>query len=235
MENPSLSQKIEPWSIDAEAALAHLDSSAQGLSKAEARQRLERHGPNRLREKAPRPAWMKFLDQFKDLLVIVLLGAAILAGAIGDIKDAVVILIVVVFNAGLGFYQEHRAEATLAALKSMLAQHARVRRGGEVLEIPAEDLVPGDIVLLEAGDRIPADARVLAAHNAEVAEAALTGESHAVGKRADALAPGEHPLAERFNMVFMNTVVTRGRIEALVAATGMETEMGRITGLLESA
>jgi len=209
--------------------------SSRGLPPEEARQRLERHGPNRLKEKPPRPAWMKFLDQFKDLLVLVLIGAAALAGAIGDIKDAVVILVVVLFNAGLGFYQEHRAEATLAALKKMLAQHARVRRGGEVLEITAEELVPGDIVLLEAGDRIPADARVLAAHNAEVAEAALTGESHAVGKHADTLAPGEHPLAERCNMVFMNTVVTRGRIEALVAATGMETEMGRITGLLETA
>jgi len=235
MENHNVSQKIEPWTIAADAALAHLDSSAKGLTEAEARQRLERHGPNRLREKPPRPSWMKFLDQFKDLLVIVLIGAAALAGAIGDIKDAVVILIVVVFNACLGFYQEHRAEATLAALKKMLAQHARVRRGGEVLQIPAEDLVPGDILLLEAGDRVPADARVLAAHNAEVAEAALTGESHAVGKHAEALAPGEHPLAERFNMVFMNTVVTRGRIETLVAATGMETEMGRITGLLETA
>ena len=167
--------------------------------------------------------------------MIVLAGAAVLAGAIGDIKDAVVILIVVAFNACLGFYQEYRAEATLAALKKMLAQRARVRRGGEVQEIPAENLVPGDIVLLEAGDRIPADARVLAAHNAEVAEAALTGESHAVGKYADALPAGEHVLAERYNMVFMNTVVTRGRLEVLVAATGMETEMGRITGLLEAA
>ncbi len=235
MENPNASQQMEPWTIAADAALARLGTTPQGLTKAEARQRLERHGPNRLREKPPRPAWMKFLDQFKDLLVIVLIGAAALAGAIGDVKDAVVILIVVVFNACLGFYQEHRAEATLAALKKMLAQHARVRRGGEVLQIPAEDLVPGDILLLEAGDRVPADARVLAAHNAEVAEAALTGESHAVGKHAEALAPGEHPLAERSNMVFMNTVVTRGRIETLVAATGMETEMGRITGLLETA
>lgn len=235
MENHNVSQKMEPWTIAADAALAHFDTTFQGLTEAEARQRLERHGPNRLAQKPPRPAWMKFLDQFKDLLVIVLIGAAALAGAIGDIKDAVVILIVVVFNAALGFYQEHRAEATLAALKKMLAQHARVRRGGEVLEIAAEDLVPGDIVLLEAGDRIPADARVLAAHNAEVAEAALTGESNAVGKHAEALPPGEHPLAERFNMVFMNTVVTRGRIEALIAATGMETEMGRITGLLDTA
>ncbi len=217
------------------AALVHLQASAAGLSEADARQRLERVGPNQLREKPPRPAWLKFVDQFKNLLVLVLIGAAALAAAIGDTKDAVVILVVIVLNAGLGFYQEHRAEATLAALKQMLARHARVRRGGEAVQVGAEALVPGDIVLLDAGDRVPADARVLAAHNAEVAEAALTGESHAVGKHAGPLSAGEHPLAERLNMVFMNTVVTRGRIEALVTATGMQTEMGRISTLLETA
>ncbi len=217
------------------AALVHLQASTAGLSEADARQRLERVGPNQLREKPPRPAWLKFVDQFKNLLVLVLIGAAALAAAIGDTKDAVVILVVIVLNAGLGFYQEHRAEATLAALKQMLARHARVRRGGEAVQVGAEALVPGDIVLLDAGDRVPADARVLAAHNAEVAEAALTGESHAVGKHAGPLSAGEHPLAERLNMVFMNTVVTRGRIEALVTATGMQTEMGRISTLLETA
>ena len=226
---------VEPWSLTPAAALAQLESSAQGLLEAEVRQRLERFGPNQLREKPPRSPWLKFADQFRNLLVLVLIGAAALAAAIGDTKDAVVILIVIVLNAGLGFYQEHRAEATLAALTQMLARHARVRRGGTVLQVATEALVPGDIVLLEAGDRVPADARVLAAHNAEVAEAALTGESQAVGKHAAALAPAAHALAERFNMVFMNTVVTRGRIEALVTTTGMHTEMGRISGLLEEA
>ena len=208
---------------------------AHGLSQAEAAQRLVRHGPNKLAEKKPRSAWLKFLDQFRNVLVLVLIGAAALAGAIGDVKDAVVILIVVAFNAALGFYQEHRAEATLAALEKMLAQHARVRRDGKVMQIAAEQLVAGDIVLLEAGDRVPADGRVLVAHNAEVAEAALTGESHAVGKHAAALAPGEHALAERVNIAYMTTVITRGRLELLVAATGMHTEMGRISSLLESA
>ena len=233
--NPTDVQSGEPWVLTTDAALARLESFAQGLPDAEARQRLERFGPNQLREKPPRPPWLKFVDQFRNLLVLVLIAAAALAAAIGDTKDAAVILIVIVLNAALGFYQEHRAEATLAALKQMLARHARVRRGGTVLQVGAEALVPGDIVLLEAGDRVPADARVLAAHNAEVAEAALTGESHAVGKHAAALAPGEHALAERLNMVFMNTVVTRGRIEALVTTTGMHTEMGRISGLLEEA
>ena len=225
----------EPWVLTADAALSQLETSTQGLSDAQARQRLERFGPNQLREKPPRPLWLKFADQFKNLLVLVLIGAATLALAIGDTKDAVVILIVIVLNAAIGFYQEHRAEASLAALKHMLARHARVRCGGDVVQVGAQALVPGDIVLLEAGDRVPADARVLAAHNAEVAEAALTGESHPVGKHAAALAPGEHALAERLNMVFMNTVVTRGRIEALVTTTGMHTEMGRISGLLEEA
>ncbi len=230
-----MNQPGELWAMTAAAALAHLESSHQGLAAAEAQKRLDRFGPNRLLEKPPRPVWLKFVDQFKNLLVLVLIAAAALAGAIGDTKDAVVILVVIVLNAGLGFYQEHRAEATLAALKQMLARHARVRRGGELVQVGAEALVPGDIVLLEAGDRVPADALVLAAHNAEVAEAALTGESQAVGKHASALAPGVHALAERLNMVFMNTVVTRGRIEALVAATGMQTEMGRISGLLDAA
>ena len=207
----------------------------KGLSPLEAGLRLQRFGANQLAAKKPRSLWFKFFDQFKNLLVGILVGAALLAGAVGDLEDAVVILIVVVLNAALGFYQEYRAEATLAALKKMLAQHARVRRGGEVFNILAHDLVPGDIVLLEAGDRVPADGRVLAAHNVEVAEAALTGESHAVGKLVDTLPVGSHPLAERSNMAYMNTVVTRGRLELLVCATGMATEMGRITGLLDTA
>jgi Ca2+-transporting ATPase len=204
---------------------------AAGLATTEAQARLETHGANRLAEKAPRPAWLKFLDQFRNFLVIVLLGAAVLAGAVGDLKDAIVIGVVVLLNATLGFFQEHRAEAALAALKNMLAPVARVRRDGRPALIPAEELVPGDILLLEAGDRVPADARVLVAHGAEAAEAALTGESHAVAKMPESVAE-KSALAERRGMVFMNTVVTRGRIEAVVTATGMATEMGRIAGLL---
>lgn len=212
--------------------LAELGSNAQsGLTRDDVAAGLARYGANRLAEKAPRPAWLKFLDQFKSLLVLILIGAAILAGAIGDMKDAIVIGIVVLLNACLGFFQEHRAEAALAALKNMLAPTARARRNGEIQQIEAVDLVPGDILLLEAGDRIPADARVLSAHSAEVAEAALTGESHAVAKTPEAVADTA-VLAERHNMVFMNTVVTRGRLEAVVTATGMHTEMGRLAGLL---
>ncbi len=204
---------------------------ATGLTAAEAEVRRRRHGPNRLAEPAPRPVWLKFLDQFRSFLVIVLLGAAALAGAVGDLKDAAVIAVVVFINALLGFFQEHRAEAALAALKNMLAPVARVRRDGQAALVEAADLVPGDVLLLEAGDRIPADGRVIAAHAAEVAEAALTGESHPVAKTPLPVA-ADAVLAERGSMVFMNTVVTRGRIEAVVTATGMATEMGRLAGLL---
>ncbi|MFU2487664.1 cation-translocating P-type ATPase [Thauera sp. WH-1] len=204
---------------------------AAGLSQADIASRLQRHGPNRLAETPPRPLWLKFLDQFRSVLIGILIGAALLAGLIGDIKDAAVIAVVVLLNATLGFFQERRAENALAALRGMLAPSARVRRDGEARIVPAQELVPGDILLLEAGDRVPADARVLQAHGAEVAEAALTGESQAVGKTAEAVA-AEAALAERIGMVFMNTVITRGRIEAVVTATGMQTEMGRLAGLL---
>ena len=218
-----------------QAALDRLHSNLScGLTTATAEQRRSEYGPNQLAEKAPRPAWLKFVDQFRSFLVVVLLGAAVLAGVVGDLKDAVVIAIVVLINAALGFFQEHRAEAALAALRNMLAPVARVRRGGQTALIPAVDLVPGDILLLEAGDRIPADARVIVAHSAEVAEAVLTGESHAVAKTGSAV-DAEAILAERSNMVYMNTVVTRGRLEALVVATGMATEMGRLADMLAEA
>lgn len=206
---------------------------ASGLGADEAAARLRRFGENRLQETRPRPAWLKLVDQFRSFLIIVLIAAAVLAWAIGDLTDAVVILVVVVFNALLGFYQEHRAERTLAALKGMLAAKARVRRdGGHVLEVDAAALAPGDIVLLEAGDRVPADGRLLAAHSLEVEEAALTGESQAVGKSTEALAQPDLPLGDRSNVLFMNTVVTRGRAEVIVTATGMATEMGRLAGLI---
>lgn len=224
----------EAWTQSPATVMAALHSRIDGLTDAEARQRLLLTGPNRLLQKPPRSPWLLLLDQFRSLLVLVLLAAAVLAGAVGDIKDSIVIVAVLLFNAGLGFYQEFRAEKSLAALKTMLANRARVRRDGGIQEIEAAQLVPGDIVLLEAGDKVPADGRLLAAPNLEVVEAALTGESQAVGKHTDLL-PQAASLAERGNMLFMNTVVTRGRAELLLTATGMATEMGRITGMLERA
>ena len=229
------SRNMSWHAMPAETVVAELGSGLhQGLSAAEAAMRLGRYGPNRLAEKPPRPAWLKFLDQFKSLLVLILLAAAVLAGIVGDVKDAVVIFSVVLLNATLGFIQEHRAENALAALKNMLAPSARVRRDGSVRLVDAGDLVPGDIMLLEAGDRVPADARVLRAHSAEVAEAALTGESQPVAKTPETVEE-KSDLAERCGMVFMNTVVTRGRIEAVVVGTGMATEMGRLAGMLAAA
>ena len=206
-----------------------------GLSAAEAEGRLARNGPNRLAEKPPRSAWLRLSDQFKSTLILILIAAAALAYVVGDLKDAVVILVVVVLNALLGFYQENRAEQSLAALKKMLATKARVRRDGHPAEMDAELLVPGDIVLLEAGDRVPADGRLVETHSLEIDESALTGESHTVGKHVEKMADAAAPLAERTNMAFMNTVVTRGRAELLIAATGGATEMGRIAHLMQQA
>ncbi|GAB2181120.1 calcium-transporting P-type ATPase, PMR1-type [Denitratisoma sp. agr-D3] len=206
----------------------------RGLAPDQVVARRADHGPNRLAEPPPRAAWRRFADQFKSLLILILLAAAVVAGVMGDGKDAVVILAVVLLNAGLGFVQEQRAEAALAALKDMLAPVARVRRDGAVQQVPADALVPGDLILLEAGDHVPADARILAAHAAEVAEAALTGEAVAVAKQTEAL-PADTPLAERSNCLYMNTVVTRGRLEAVVTATAMATEMGRLAHLLQQA
>ncbi|MGC2855245.1 cation-translocating P-type ATPase [Novispirillum sp. DQ9] len=219
----------------AEAARTLDSDTERGLTASEAAARLETIGPNKLAEAPPRPAWLKFLDQFRSVLILVLIGAAGIAWAIGDIKDAIVIAVVVVLNATLGFWQEHRAEKTLSALKGMLAAHARVRRDGQVRDIEAAALVPGDVVRLEAGDQVPADGRLLAAHSLEVDEAALTGESHAVGKGTDALDTADLPLGDRCNMLYMNTVVTRGRAEMLVTATGMATEMGKLAGMIAAA
>lgn len=215
-----------------EAAAALDVAPEHGLSAASAAQRLASVGANRLAAAPPRPPWLKFLDQFRNVLVIVLLLAAGLAWAIGDVKDTVVILVVVLLNAALGFYQEHRAERTLAALKEMLAPSTRVRRDGRLQEVDTSQLVPGDVVLLEAGDRVPADGRIIAAHSLEVIEAALTGESHAVPKLAAPLEDPALPLGDRVNMLYMNTVITRGRAEMVVSATGMATEMGRLADLI---
>ncbi|WP_296494581.1 cation-translocating P-type ATPase [Rhodoferax sp.] len=226
-----------PWHArsSSDAALALDTHPVEGLTTAAVAQRLATFGENKLDEAAVRPLWLKFVDQFKNFLVIVLLFAAGLAWIIGDLKDAAVILIVVILNAGLGFWQEHRAERTLAALKDMLAAHARVRRDAQVTEVAASQLVPGDIVLLEAGDRVPADGRLLVAHNLEAEEAALTGESQAVNKHTGTLDSADLPLGDRLNLLFMNTVLTRGRAELLVTDTGMRTEMGKLAGMIASA
>jgi len=223
-----------PWhaqSIQDVAARLGVDFRV-GLTRAEAQARLERDGPNRLAAAPQRPAWHLFVDQFKNLLIIILLGAVALAWAIGDMIDAFVILGVVIFNAFLGFRQEYRAERAVLALKRMLAQHATVRRGGAAIEISRLDLVQGDVVLLDAGSKIPADGRIVVARGVEIDESTLTGESVPVGKTFEALDDAAAPLADRVNMAYMNSIVTRGRAELLVTETGMSTEMGRLATML---
>jgi P-type Ca2+ transporter type 2C len=204
----------------------------EGLSAEQIRQRKEKYGPNQLPEAPPRSAWRVFLSQFKSILIMILIGAATLAALIGNTKDALVILAVVLINATVGFYQEYRAEQSLAALKGMLPVRARVRRESQKIEVAAEDLVPGDIVLLEAGDPVPADGRLLLAAGLEVDESALTGESLPVSKQPGVLQAPDVPLAERGNMLYMNTLLTRGRAEIIVTTTGAQTEMGQLSQAL---
>jgi P-type Ca2+ transporter type 2C len=219
--------------LTTEQTLEQLTSSqTTGLHSAEVIKRQKHYGSNQLEEKPPRPAWLLFVSQFQSFLIMVLVAAALLATAIGELKDGIVILIVVFINALLGFYQEFQAEKSLAALKKMLALKAKVRREGKVIELPADQLVPGDIVLLEAGDKIPADGRIISANTLEVDESSFTGESLPVTKQTLPLAQEDWPLAERNNMLYMNNAVTRGRAELVVTAIGMLTEIGRLAGLL---
>ena len=214
-------------------AVAKLEADLSlGLSSADAAARLARHGENRLVEAKPRSLILRFIDQFKGVLVAVLMLAAVLAAIIGDVKDASVILFVIFFNGCMGFYQEYRAEKTLETLKGMLAATARVRRNGRTEDVSATSLVPGELVLLEAGDQVPADGRLVIAHELEVEEAALTGESQAVCKITDAIPGTDRPLGDRTNLLFMNTVLTRGRAELLVTETGMATQMGRLASII---
>ncbi|CAL9325892.1 Calcium-transporting ATPase 1 [Streptomyces sp. SudanB182_2057] len=210
---------------------------AMGLTTAEAGQRATACGANELAEPVRRSRWLRLLDQFRSWLIGILLVAAVVAGIIGEIKDAIVITVVLFINATIGYLQERRAERSLEALRQMLVPTARVRRDGQVQAVPARTLVPGDVVLLEAGDRVPADGRLVIAESVEAAEAALTGESHPVAKTtAPIAATGEEPVpvAERTSMLFMNTALTRGRAEMILTATGMHTEVGAIAEALRT-
>jgi Ca2+-transporting ATPase len=207
----------------------------RGLDTAEVQRRIEQYGANVLAEAARTPAWRRLIAQFTDLLILILIGAALVAFAVsGELKTPLVVLVVVVFNAIIGFIQENRAEKSLEALKKMLVIQTRVRRNGELVNLPAGELLPGDIVMIEAGDRVPADGRLLFANSLEIEEAALTGESQPSTKGTESIDRDSVPLGDRKNMVYMNTTVTRGRGEYVVTATGMATEIGRIAGLLRA-
>ncbi len=217
--------------LTSEQALSQQQTPQNGLTQTQAQERLKRDGANQLHGKPPKSAWWLFFAQFQSILILMLIAAAFLATFIGDKVDGAVIMSVVFINALLGFYQEFQAEKSLTALKKMLSLQAKVRRDNQINEINAKDLVQGDIVLLEAGNKIPADGRLLKAFGLEIDESALTGESLPVSKQIDEL-PKNTPLAERSNMLFMNNVVTRGRAEMLVTATGMTTEIGKLAQLL---
>jgi len=208
--------------------------SPDGLSGDEAARRLAEHGPNELAESGVKNPWRILGEQFTSLLIVILIIAAIASAILGDYEDAIAILAIVILNAVLGFRQEYRAEKTMLALRQLATPLVRVRRAGEVEEIAARELVVGDVVLLEAGNLVPADCRLIESANLRVQESALTGESQPVEKIIDPLPQPEVPLGDRLNMVFMGTAASYGRAEAVVVATGMNTELGRIADMLHN-
>ncbi|MFN3844813.1 MAG: cation-transporting P-type ATPase [Paracoccaceae bacterium] len=221
----------DPHSQPAQACLAALDAPADGLTGVEAAQRLKQHGPNRLPEVRSRSPLLRFLAQFNNVLIYVLLGAAVVTGALEHWIDTGVILAVVLANALIGFVQEGKAEAAMAAIRGMLAPRAAVLRDGKRMTVDGATLVPGDIVLLEAGDKVPADLRVTEARGLAAQEAILTGESVPVEKGTTPVG-AEVPLGDRRSMLWSGTLVTQGTARGLVVATGAGTEIGRIGGLL---
>jgi len=235
----------DPWFLlSPEEALQRLDvDTERGLSREEARRRLERYGPNELPREAGPTAWRILWSQFASPLIVVLIVAALISAATWFFEaprvslpyEALAILAIVVLNAVLGFVQEYRAERAVEALEELSAPIARVRRDGEEREVPAAELVPGDVLLLAAGDRVPADARLVEVHTLKVDEAPLTGESVAVSKRVEALDDPATELGDRKNMVYMGTAATYGRAVGVVVGTGSDTEMGRIATLLQRA
>ena len=205
-----------------------------GLSGQEAAERLARFGPNALRE-APAPSfWQLLWGQFSNFLVLILIAASILSLILGDRLEAAAIMAIVLLNAVIGVVQESRAEGSLRALRKLAAPRADVIRDGEPVSVPAEELVPGDLVLLQTGNRVPADLRLTETYNLRVDEASLTGESHPATKRAEGLVDGNAPLGDRYNLAFMGTTVAYGRGRGVVVATGMRTQIGLIATMLQS-
>src|SRR5574341_1277901 len=226
-----------PWySLPPDRALAELNviDPALVLTNAEAGTRLEKYGRNELREQ-PRPGFLvRLFNQFNDMVVLLLIGASIISALLGDWVEAIAIIAIVILNAVLGVVQEGRAEESLAALKKMSAPEAQVLRGGHVIKVPEAEIAPGDIVLLEAGNYVPADVRLLESANLQIDEASLTGESVPVSKDATREIPMEAGLGDRKTMAYKSTIATYGRGKAVVIATGMQTEIGKIAEMIQS-
>ena len=210
-------------------------TSEDGLSNKQVEENLEKYGPNKLAEGKKKSLFAKFIDQFKDLMIIVLLVASVISAFSGEVTDCIIILAVVILNAIFGVFQESKAEEAIEALKEMSSPSAHVRRNGQVITVKSDELVPGDIVLLEAGDVVPADVRFIETASLKIEESALTGESVPVEKEVTTLTDPETSLGDRVNMGYMNSNVTYGRGVGVVVATGMQTEVGHIAGMLANA
>jgi Ca2+-transporting ATPase len=215
-------------------AFAHLDSGHSGLSQNEAVERTTKYGPNEIQAAHRVSPWEILFEQFKNVLILILLGATAISFFLGHGVESIVIAVIVLFAVGLGFVQEYRAERAIEALRKMAAPTATVLRDGKEVKIPAREVVPGDVVILHTGDRIPADGRLIESINLQIEEAALTGESVPVEKHTDALHSDEMPVGDRKNMVYAGTAATYGRGRALIVATGMQSEFGKIAQLLQT-
>lgn len=222
------------YSRTTDEVFTELGSQPAGLTQAEAAERLQTYGPNEIQAAKRISAWQILLEQFKNILILILLGATVLSLFLGHGVESIVIAVIVLFAVFLGFFQEYRAERAIEALREMAAPTASVLRDGGEIKIPARELVPGDVILLRTGDRIPADGRLLDAINLQIEEAALTGESVPVEKQTDALPDVDLGVGDRKNMVYAGTAATYGRGKALVVATGMNTEFGKIAQLLQT-
>jgi magnesium-transporting ATPase (P-type) len=223
-----------PWAMPSDDVLAHLEADAGGLRTAEAAERLEIAGPNRLPEPERKPGWLRFLAHFNDTLIYILLGAAVIKALMGDWLDFWVIMVVAIINAVIGYVQEGRAEKALAGIRGMLSADAGARRDGGWVTVPAADLVPGDVVRLMPGDKVPADLRLLQAHQLRIDEAALTGESVPSSKTTDPV-DADAGVGDRGSMAFSGTIVSAGQGRGVVTATGPTTELGRIQSLADEA
>ncbi|ACH39249.1 cation-translocating P-type ATPase [Citrifermentans bemidjiense Bem] len=233
MSAPDNTKQQQAWHVlEVEAVLAAVASTPRGLSFEEARQRLAERGPNELVAARRISPWSVFLQQFKNVLIVILLVSAGLSAFLGHAVEAAAIAVIVLFAALLGFIQEYRAEKAIEALREMAAPEAAVVRDGKEQRVPARELVPGDMVLLRAGDRVPADLRLVDAYNLKLEESALTGESVAVEKNQGVLGDPTLSLGERSNMAYAGTAASYGRGSGVVVATGMETEFGKIAGMI---
>ncbi len=223
------------YALPVDEVLKQNGSTANGLDDATVHQRLEEFGKNELKGKRKVSPLVIFIRQFLDIMILVLAVAAVISVFIGDLSDTVVIIVIIVLNAIIGFIQEYRAEKAMEALQKMAALSSRVLRNGNIVEVQSSEIVPGDIVLLEAGNAVPADIRLLEAEVLKANEASLTGESNPVDKIINPVEENELPLGDRANMVFKGTQISSGRGRGVVVATGMNTELGHIAGMLDKA